>query len=444
MIKILSIIVGKLALFVLKKLNRGSAFPGTITYKINKHILRDLEKPSKVITVTGSSGKGSTTKIIAKVLRNSGYKVAYNDKGSNQIDAIITTLLENSTITGKTKVDMAVLEIDERYVKYVFKDLVPDYVVITNITRDQPPRQRHFDFIFDEINNALPDKTNLILNSDDPYLQNFALKNKYNITYYGLDKLHFSYTKNKFPVLNISRCPICQNKLSYKFYHIEQQGHYSCLSCDFKRPDAQFEMTKFNENNNTMFVNKKYQITVQNDMLFNLYNSLAAFSILALLDLDQKKIAKIISSMNTDEKIFDRYKQNNRDIFVLNNKNENAATFNQSVLYASLSNKPKTIVIGWREISRRYEFDDLSWLYDIEFELLNNENTKEIIVAGPQRYDIATRLKYAKVPKDKVKIFYDLNMARDTINNAKGDIYAIVNFDYIMPFNKIMEVKNEN
>ena len=51
---------------------------------------------------------------------------------------------------------------------------------------------------------------------------------------------------------------------------------------------------------------------------------------------------------------------------VLNNKNENSSTFNQSLLYVTREKKQRTIVIGWKEISRRYNFDDLSWLYDID------------------------------------------------------------------------------
>lgn len=101
--KIISIIIGKMTLLVCKLLGRGSAFPGTITYKLNKNILKEFKKPNLVIAVTGSSGKGSTTKMIAEVLKKQGFKVAYNDKDSNERSAIITTLLENSTLTGETK-----------------------------------------------------------------------------------------------------------------------------------------------------------------------------------------------------------------------------------------------------------------------------------------------------------------------------------------------------
>ena len=434
--KVISILLGKIVLFLCKKIGRGSSFPGSFTYKINKNILSCFERPKVTIAVTGSSGKGSTTRLIADTLRSKGYKVAYNDKGSNERSAIITTLLDNSTITGKTLVDFCVFEMDERYVKYVFPYFKPDYVVINNITRDQPPRQRHFDFVLSEIKKGLSSDMHLILNADDPYLQKIIPSDFKNVTYFGIDKLSTSYEKNKFPSLNISRCPICHSTLNYNYYHIEHLGDYYCPNCSFKKPDVLYKVTSFK--NKVITVNDKYKITLNNDMLFNLYNTLGALTVLSLVGIDLDFICKNITKVNKDTKIFNSYNYKKRNVYVLNNKNENATTFNQSVLYTSSDKKLKTIVIGWWQISRRYDFDDLSWLYDIEFELLNNDKTYEFIVCGPQRYDIAVRFKYASVNPNKIKIYDDLYAAEDEIKKSKGNIYAILNFDYLKPFNEIM------
>ena len=78
--KLLSILGGKLALFMCKLLKRGSSFPGDFAYKLDKKILTKLEKPKLVIAVTGSSGKGSTSKIVTHVLRDNGYKVSLAGK----------------------------------------------------------------------------------------------------------------------------------------------------------------------------------------------------------------------------------------------------------------------------------------------------------------------------------------------------------------------------
>lgn len=439
--KIISIIIGKMTLLVCKLLGRGSAFPGTITYKLNKNILKEFKKPNLVIAVTGSSGKGSTTKMIAEVLKKQGFKVAYNDKDSNERSAIITTLLENSTLTGRPKVNACVFEMDERYAKYVFKDFRPDYVVITNITRDQPPRQGHYDFVYEEILKALDPKTELILNADDPYLQKFALLKNFKITYYGINKLKYSYKKNIFEVLNISHCLKCQHKLAYNYYQIEYLGDYYCKNCDFKRPKVDYAVTDFDYDKQVITINKRYKIKMNSDILFSLYNTVAAFAALKLCKIENSFICDVISNMNRNKKLYDNYSYNSRDVYVLNNKNENATTFNQALLYSTRKKNLKTFVIGWWQISRRYPYDDLSWLYDIEFELLKNEKIDTIIVAGPQKYDLKVRLKYAGINPDKIKCFDNLYAAKKAITDSKGDIYAVLNFDYVGPFKKITEVK---
>ncbi len=432
--KVILILIGKTVLFLCKLIGRGSAFPGSLIYKLNKNCLSFFKRPNLVISSTGSSGKGSTTKMIYDVMKTVK-KTAYNDKGSNELSAVITTLLEHSTITGKPKVEALILEMDERYAPKVYPILKPDYIIITNITKDQPPRQRNIDFIQDKIKSSLNSNAHLIINADDPYLQSLTENNK--TTYYGIEKTKYSYTKNKFEVLNIEYCPKCLTKLKYNFYHIETLGSYYCPNCNFKTPEKQFAITKIKDK--TITINDKYQITLNNDMLFNQYNTLASLTTLYLCGIDINYAIKVINETQKNEKIYNIKKLKDKTVYIMNNKNENATTFNQSLLYTTRNHDKKTIVIGWWQISRRYDFDDLSWLYDIEFELLKNEEIEKVVVAGPLCYNIKTRLKYAKIDPKKILTYKDLYAAKNAILNSKHDIYAILNFDYIKPFNDILK-----
>jgi len=438
--KTISILSCKISSFILSFFGRGSSLPGRIAIKLDKNILGKLKLPSKVIVVTGSSGKGSTTSIIANVFRDAGFKVCHNEKGGNLDTGIATVLINDSTLGGKLKSDVIVLEMDERVIKYILPVIKPSDVVITNITRDQPPRQKHVNFIFDELNKGLNKDIHLYLNSNDPILTKFNLDNKFNVTYYSLDKTNNSYKDNIFNSLNVVRCPKCNGYLKYKFYHFEDLGDYKCSLCDYEMPISKYKITKFNDKDNIITIDKKYNITLNNDMLYNLYNTLAAYSVLANYNIDKELICKSITNLNKNNKIYTKYKYNNRDVYVLNNKCENATTYNQSMLYTLKDDGIKTIVIGWKEISRRYIWDDLSWLYDVEFELFNKQKIDKIIVAGPQRYDLAVRLKYAGIDEKKIKIYNDLYDASDEIRNSKGSIYGILNFDYVDDFNNVMGV----
>ena len=415
--KYISIFFGKIVAYLCTMVGRGSSFPGTFAAKIDRNILSKFVLPSRVIVVTGSSGKGSTTRIIANGFRDCGYTVAHNKEGGNQTCGVVTTLLKNCSLSGKVKTDVVVLEMDERYIKYVLPVIKPSDVVITNVTRDQPPRQRHPDFIVSEISKGLSDDMHLFLNADDPILQKFVINSKNKVTYYGIDKLGFSYD----------------------YYHIEDIGSYKCSSkkCDFGKPKPKYVITGYNDK--VITINKKYNITLNNDMLYNFYNTLAAFSVLGEYGLDKSKVCDSISSLNRDKKIYSHYMVKDREVFVLNNKCENASTYNQSMLYTYNNKKKKSIIIGWEEISRRYLWDELSWLYDIEFELFNKQDIDTFIVCGPQRYDIAVRLKYAGISEDKIKVHNNLYEAKEDIANSLGDIYGILNFDYVNDFNRVME-----
>lgn len=431
----ISILVGKIFIFFGKIFKRGSSLPGVIILKINKNIFKYFKLPKIVIAVTGSSGKGSTSSMINEILKQNGYSVAYNSSGSNLIYGILTLLIDNSKLNGKIDKDILVLEVDERFTKYVFKEIKPNYVVITNITRDQPPRQGNTDIVSAAIKAGLRDDIHLILNGDDPILRQFVNKNK--VTYYGIAKNKYSTKTSKFQSLNNTYCPKCHSKLEYNYYHFEDSGDYYCSNCDFKRPEIDFLVEKINYNKSTIQINGT-TVNIPYNILFTINNVAAAFSTCKLIGLDDNDIAKSISNIYKNEKIFNIYSYKNRLVTVLNNKNENSSTFNQSLLYLSRFNDKKVIIIGWKEISRRYEFDDLSWLYDIDFELLKNDEIEKIICVGINRYDIATRIKYAGFEK-KIVICDNLLEATNYIKDkTKGNIYAVVNFDYVKPFNEFM------
>ena len=441
--KLFAILLGKLAIILGKLLKKGSSMPGSIALKIDKKLLRKFKLPSTIIAVTGSSGKGSTSSIIAHVYRKMGYSVAHNSSGANLTAGITTMLLENCTLFGKVQGDVIVYEMDERYAKFVFEDIKPTHVIITNITRDQPPRQGHFDLVYNEIKKALPKGVNLILNGDDPYLLKFNLNNEYLPVYYSLAKTPWSYEINKFKNLNLIYCPKCSSKLNYKYYHFENLGDFNCLKCGFTHPESNYIITDLDYQNFEITVNKEYKLKLQYDLLYSVYNTMAAFTACAELGLDKTKVAEYINELNGNNKMYNHFSYADKEVYILNNKNENSTTFNQSLLFTERFEGSKTVVIGWKEISRRYNFDDLSWLYDIDFEILNNCHVEKIICTGPNAYDIASRIRLAGF--SNIDIFHTLDVAKNTILNSSSKyIFGILNFDYVSPFKSLFEVKEGN
>ena len=67
----------------------------------------------------------------------------------------------------------------------------------------------------------------------------------------------------------------------------------------------------------------------------------------------------------------------------------------------------------------------------------------KIICAGPYRYDIAVRIKYAGFDEKNIIIMENTNGMKEIIENqTSGNVYGILNFDYVEPF--IKETKGGN
>ena len=77
--------------------------------------------PRMIIGITGSSGKGSTTELVAKILEENNLSVVYNKNGSNVYNAIASLILNNTSLSGVMNKDVLLMELDERYLSRLRK-----------------------------------------------------------------------------------------------------------------------------------------------------------------------------------------------------------------------------------------------------------------------------------------------------------------------------------
>ena len=433
-------LIGKIVFKITKLLKHGgSTLPGTVVLKLFPNYLKKIKYPDTIIMVTGSCGKGSTAKIITSILEANGTSVCTNKNGANLTEGITTTIILNAK-GKKIKQDALVLEVDERYIKIVTKYIKPKYLIINNITRDQPPRHGNFDIVFNEILKGIPKGTHLIVNGDDPILKKYSLYYKDDITYFGIEKSKYSY-KYHDDVKDYNYCPKCDSKLEFDYYNYGSIGSYKCPKCDFKRDNIKYSITNINYDNNEITINKNYKIKVSSYIMSNLYNIVAAFAIGDILKIDSKIILSSLEKDVIENKLYEEFTVNKRKYTILNCKAENNSTYNLSLLYTAMDTKRKTIVIGHREISRRYNHFDVSWMYDVYFELIDKDDY--VICAGPNAYDFAVRMKLAGIKKENIIILDDLTDIKKTIEEkTKGNVYAVLNFDYVKPFKD--NIKEEN
>ncbi len=422
--------------------HEGSVIGGYYALKLNKNILKKIKLPKYVIGITGSSGKSSSTELMYNILTKNGYKTIYNKEGSNTINAITSLILNNSNIFGKIKKDVLLMELDESFMKYIFKEIKPTHLMITNITRDQPPRNSHPEKIFKAIKEAIPYGTHLILNVDDPYVNRLRINHNGEVTTYGIDKNDYSY-KNNINNLDAVYCPICNQKLEYDFYHYGHIGSYHCPKYHFNRGNPDFEAKDIDVDNKHITINN-HLISLPSDFLYTVYFVTGCYALASTIGVKEEDIVNVLNG-DIKTKRLEIYDFDNRKWQMLVSKNENNLSYKQSLDYLIHQKKDKTIILGFDNSSRRYTENDISWIWDIDFEELKDPYVKNIVLIGRFCNDLLLRMKYAGIDEDKLILVEDIKDLGNIIKTkTTGNIYSMVCFDKEIELKKIIKEENND
>lgn len=427
--KFFAILVCKILAFVGKLLNKGSSLPGAVALKICPDILSKIQLTENVVAVTGSNGKTSTVEMIASIFSADGKKVVWNKEGSNQIEGVTTLLLKNSTLSGKVKGDIVVLESDERYARHTFKYVKPTHFVITNLYRDQLTRNVHPFWIYNIVKDAveLIPNTILLLNGDDPIIRKYALEQK-KVCYFGMNKNDYSTSETDALYNDCYYCPVCKSKMNYDYFHYAHLGSYKCSSCGYEKPELDYAVDKLDLENNIMAVNGN-EIELAFASRYNVYNICSAFAICSLLGVSDSTITKTLNEFIMKNGRVMRFKAGTNQGLLITSKHENSTSYNQSLEYVSAVKEDCELVIIIDAISRKYYTTEISWIWDISFEMLKKSNVRKIFLCGKYAYDMAVRFEMIDFDGIEVVVEPDLdNMAKLISEPTSMKLYAITCF----------------
>ena len=337
-------------------------------------------------------------------------------------------ILNNSSLFGKVKKDALVIESDERYLRHTLKFFKPNYLVITNLYRDQMTRNGNPEHIFEIIKEARLDDIHLILNADDP-LSSLYGYGRNNVSYFGINNCEIS-TEEFSGVYNDGYyCPNCKHKMTYSYYNFAHIGGFKCSECGHERHNPDFAVTNANLIDGNVRINDKYDLKISLRSFYFVYNVLATYAVCKLSGIEDEKI---ISSLNEYVMKNDRvqsFKIGEHEGMLLTSKHENSIAYNQSIDYVVKENKPCTVVVIVDQISRKYFTSETSWIWDINFEKLNSDCVKKVILSGKYVHDLNSRFNYSKCDNSKIYSFENLDEMMSFVKeSAIGDIYLITCF----------------
>ena len=423
--------------------HEGSVIGGHYALKLDKNILKKIKLPKYVIGISGSSGKSSSTELIYNILTKNNYSVVYNKEGSNTLNGITSLILNNCNMFGRLKKDVLLMELDEQFMKYIFSYITPTHLMITNITRDQPPRNSHPEKIFYEIKKAIKDECNLIINVDDPFVNRLRIDHKGLITTYGISKNNYSIPSN-LNNLDAAYCPICHTKLEYEYYHYGHIGSYECPKHHFYRGVPQYEAKNIDIDNKVITINN-HEVKLPSNFLYTAYFVTGCYALCKSIGLEDTEILNVINDESIKTKRLNVYDFHNRKWQMLASKNENNLSYKQSLDYILHQKDTKTIILGFDSSSRRYKENDISWIWDIDFETLNDKSINKIVLIGKFCYDMNVRMLYAGIDSKKIILVPDINNLSEVLKkDTKGKIYSMVCFDKEIQLKNIIKEENND
>jgi len=416
---LLALWIGKLARIAMRALGRNATYlPGVIAIKICPEFLEHIGKPKTFVSITGTNGKTTTVNLVCDVLESSGQRVLSNRYGTNVAAGIATTLMFGSSLTGRCKYDIGVFEADERSVKRIYPSVPPTHLVITNLFRDSIARNAHPQYIADFLTDAIPPKTNLILNADDPISSRVAPKNPR--AYFGIEKQPSDIIDCINLINDLRICPICSGELIYQYRRYHHIGKFGCADCDFHAPEYDYSAENIDLDTMTMNVYDRHlgkehgNYKLLSDSIFNIYNMLTAIALLRELGMTHHEISW---NMNKRSIVGSRYNEQqfgNVKIIMQMAKQRNALAISRAFDYISSQPGEKQVLLMMNcQTDGKNWSENPCWMYDCDFEFLNKSNIKRIIAAGYRAKDLYLRLLFADIPRER------LHCVRDEFEAAK-------------------------
>lgn len=436
----ISIISSKIVLFISKNfLKGGSTFPGRIALKIDKNILKTVSKGYKVILITGTNGKTTTTSMITNILKENGFKVITNNTGANLFPGIVSCFVDNFKFSDSNSSKYAVIEVDEANVKFITEYITPELLTITNLFRDQLDRYGEVYTTLTKILEGVKKspETKLILNGDESLLGKLDIKNP--TEFYGFNVPIQKDTK--VDVNSDSKfCKFCKSPYSYNFITYNHLGDFYCPNCGYKRPPLKYTVNEIIEATPeySRVVINNTPITISQSGAYNIYNGLCAYSIAKELGVDDSVISKSLGKQDSSFGRQELIKIDNKNIKIILVKNP--AGYNQAI---------DTLCLNKGEFSALFMLNDnyadgrdVSWIWDVNFEKLKNLSINNVFVSGMRMYDMAVRLKTAGLNSDNFIIEADYENLTNKIKECKDtNIYVLATYTAMINYRKYLHSK---
>ena len=435
--------IAKAELLATRILRRGgTTAPGKAALAVCPDFLNRIGRPETLIGVTGTNGKTTVSNMLCDIFEARGETPVSNREGANIDAGAATALIAAATLTGKCRRKLGVLEMDERSAARLFPVLKPDYLLVTNLFRDSMRRNAHPEYIASLMEGSIDPSSHLILNADDPISSSLSPLNSR--TLFSLDPLPNEPPLRENLVQDVRICPVCGEDVVYDHRRYHHIGRARCLSCGWHSPKPDYELIAADEETGRITVMEKdvwHDYPVPSMEVYNLYNALAAVTLLRSMGIPAEEIAaamaglQVVQSRKRSEEI-GRWRLTESMA-----KGLNAVACSRNFDMVLNTTGKKAVVLMLDDVfDEKSSSENIAWLYDADFEFLCDPDVVQILCVGVRCLDTRLRLLLAGADPDRVKAEKDPSKAAGAVD-LENCSQVFVLFE-VYRHGQAMEVRN--
>ncbi|MEU8265536.1 MurT ligase domain-containing protein [Sphaerisporangium sp. NPDC049002] len=366
----------------------GSVIGGRVGLILEPDLLRKLAADRKLVLVSATNGKTTTTRLITSELQELG-EVATNAFGANMPAGHVSALSQAK------QAPFAVLEVDEKYLPEVLDTTGATIVCLMNLSRDQMDRAAEIWLLAQKWQRALAGKdTHVIANCDDP-LVTWGASTASRVTWVSCGQ---PWKEDSWC------CPQCGGPLDRK------GNDWACRECTFRRPEPTWVL------DDDAVIDPRRQRWVLGLQLPGRANRANAAIALATAEAFGLPVDRALPRLREVRSVAGRYttvERDGRSLRLLLAKNPAGWLEAFEVADPSL---PIVLSVNAQGPDGR----DTSWLWDVDFRILSG---RPVYVTGERRLDLALRLDVAGVAFELCDTF-EQAVARQ----APGRVDVIANY----------------
>lgn len=174
LLDVVAIAAGRLTRRAVLTLRPGgaTAIPGRVVERLSPGLLGRILSQPRLVVVSGSSGKGTTTKMLVAILEAHGLDLFTNKYAGNITRGMLSELLRVVDWRGRFPHEWAVMEMDEGYSALTTEKAPAEVTVLINVMVDQVHRWGQPERVAAYLERTARQTTGtLVVNREDPQLR---------------------------------------------------------------------------------------------------------------------------------------------------------------------------------------------------------------------------------------------------------------------------------